>query len=257
MGTEAGAAPTIPPTPQPTSPPTTTPPSAPQGGGGGGGSTVGPALPIRPDVTPEPPYVLERRLAYITGTSQTLFEPNAPMRRVDIAVALFNIAGQPEVEQINPFADIADNHPHMSAIAWVYTTGLMVGYRDGTFRPNASLTRGELATLIVNWRGYAPRRTTTFADAVNHWANGSIGAIELRGHVAGYPDGTFRPNAPIRRAEVVTLLNSLIGRTANMDFVRYLDNPFTDVSVNHWAYAQILVAAVDHYVVLLPGQGGM
>jgi len=260
MGTEYGQAPMPPPspTPRPTPPPTTVhpptvqPPTAPQFSQG---ESVGPAMPTRPVVVPEPPYALERRLAYITGTSPNLFEPNAPMRRVDIAVALFNIAGRPEVELVNPFVDIPDNHPHIAAIAWVYANDLMIGYRDGTFRPNSSLTRGELATLIVNWRGYTPRRTTTFPDAINHWANGSIGAIELRGHVSGYPDGTFRPNAPIRRAEVVTLLNSLIGRTADLNFVRYLENPFDDVSPNHWAFAEIMVAAVDHYVVILPMQG--
>jgi len=73
--------------------------------------------------------------------------------------------------------------------------------------------------------------------------------IETRGHIRGYPDGTFRPDAPINRAEAVTLLNSLIGRTAYLEHVRYLDNPFTDVSPAHWAFAQIIVAAVDHYTI--------
>ncbi|MCL2392870.1 MAG: S-layer homology domain-containing protein [Oscillospiraceae bacterium] len=270
MGTEEGGVQTPPSTPRPSTPtpvpvsttsPTPSPsvPTRPAATASPsippqftGGVSVSPALPSRPEAEPEPPYELERRYAYVTGTSANLFEPNAPMKRVDIAVALFNIAGRPEVEINIPFSDINNNHPNIAAIAWVYTNRLMIGYPDGTFRPDASLTRGELATLIVNWRGYAPQPTTTFPDALRHWANGSIGAVEMRGHVTGYPDGNFRPNAPIRRSEVVTLLNSLIGRVADLDHVRYLENPYTDISPSHWAYAEILVAAVDHYVVILP-----
>ncbi|MCL2572881.1 MAG: S-layer homology domain-containing protein [Defluviitaleaceae bacterium] len=253
-GTEAGMPPiSPPPAPRPPSrPPASPQPSPPSGGTGGGGGSAGAGgggvWHMPPPSTQGRAYVLEARPAFVRGISQTTFAPNAPMSRVDIAVALFNIAGRPEVAIRSPFVDVAISHPDIAAIAWVYENGLMVGYRDGTFRPDSSLTRGELATLIVNWRGYTPRRTTTFPDALNHWANGSIGAIEILGHVSGYPDGTFRPNAPIRRAEVVTLLNSLIGRSIDLREIGHIENPFTDVSERHWAFAEIMAAAVDHYV---------
>ena len=217
-------------------------------------------MPTRPAPTPEPgnerTYVIQQHLAYITGITSALFEPDASMTRADIAQALFNIAGQPGVTPRVIYSDVPIGHPNIAAITWAYENGLMEGFPDGSFRPSEGLTRGQLATLIVNWHGYTPVRTTTFPDALNHWANGFIGAVETRGHIRGYPDGTFRPDAQVSRAEVVTLLNSLIGRTAYPEHVRYLDNPFTDVSPSHWAFAQIMVAAVDHYTIhyYYPGQ---
>jgi len=215
----------------------------------GGGASVPPAS-APPSILPPqqaPSIAPELQRAYIDGISDLLFRPDVPMWRDHIAQALHNIAGNPTAQSVHPFNDIVSNHPANAAIAWVFETELMIGYPDGTFRPDGNLTRAEFVTIVARMMGYEPMATESFSDVHGHWASGFIGVVQHYGHVQGYPDGTFRPDAPITRAEVVTVLNSIIGRAADMEIARELANPFVDVTDRHWAFAEILVAAVEHY----------
>lgn len=79
----------------------------------------------------------------------------------------------------------------------------------------------------------------------DHWANGYAAACKAK-WIAGYEDGTFRPDSAITRAEAVLILNAMLGREIDKNSLSGLKMPFTDVSTTHWAYYQILEAAVKH-----------
>ncbi len=145
----------------------------------------------------------------------------------------------------------------------------IVGYGDGTFRPdntithheanimlagvtgksvsnksNIAITRAEFAQAMCKYMNIAPSNNDAgFTDViVDYSAIICINALCEKGIISGYGDGTFRPDNTITRAEAVTMINKALGRIESHE----LSNPFTDVSPSHWAYEEILEAAVSH-----------
>lgn len=112
------------------------------------------------------------------------------------------------------------------------------GYPDGTFRPEGNITRAEICTLLMKTRGIGDFKVSgkPYKDiAANHWAANYIGAAAREGIVKGYPDGTFRPNGFINRAEGVVML----ARFAKLPEPRLIEVPFNDVPGRHWAVKEI------------------
>lgn len=118
--------------------------------------------------------------------------------------------------------------------------GVVAGYPDGTFRPERAVTRAEFAKMITSAFTFDPAVEAGFRDVEGHWAKEPILTLARAGIANGYPDGAFRPDEPISRAEVV----SMLVRTLKLDDVRgYAASPsFTDVPVNHWAYDSVETA---------------
>ena len=118
----------------------------------------------------------------------------------------------------------------------------VVGYPDGTVKPNGNITRGEATSMIYRLIT-AERRDqiftvqNNFSDvSENLWFNKAVSSMARGGYVSGYPDGTFKGNNKITRAEFVTLLVNFMG--GNDGYAN-----FTDVSSDHWAYKQIATAS--------------
>ena len=106
----------------------------------------------------------------------------------------------------------------------------MFGYTDGTVRPNGNITRAEAAALVTRLLGieaYASAAKPNFPDTPSAWYNKAINAAVERGIMKGYPDGRFRPNAPITRAEFTQMISTI-------DNKPYGVAQFADV-VGHWA----------------------
>jgi hypothetical protein len=122
----------------------------------------------------------------------------------------------------------------------------MRGYEDGTFRPEGSITRAEFATLLVRLKGCDLPEASRFSDCAGHWASAYIGAADVNGLMSGYPDGSFKPDSFITRAEVMTAVNRMLGRVPDAAALAQIQNPYVDLSPEHWAYAQILEATVEH-----------
>lgn len=186
--------------------------------------------------------------AFIQGYPDGTFRPEKPITRAEIAAILTRIMGLNPQTAPNPnFADVQSNHWAFGYIAAVVNAGIMQGYPDHTFRPDQSITRAELATVMVRARGLfslivAP---PTFPDIAGHWAAGYIEAAQRAMFITGYPSGDFRPDQSITRAETVTLIDRAYGRGplsgANVS------QTFPDVPVVHWAFAWIAEAAQSHY----------
>ena len=130
---------------------------------------------------------------------------------------------------------------------WLNTTdhyAYIVGYEDGTIRPQNNITRAEVATIFFrlltdNARERYWSTTNDFSDvAAESWYNNAISTLSNMGIINGYEDGTFKPNAPITRAEFTAIA------TRFFDYEAEYDGAFNDVSARAW-YADYVQAAVD------------
>lgn len=88
--------------------------------------------------------------------------------------------------------------------------GVVTGYADGSFHPNASITRAEFATLIAKVFDLSSNQGNTISDVSGHWAESSIRSLQSKGVLSGYPDGTFRPNQEIKRAEIIAIISRIM-----------------------------------------------
>ena len=140
---------------------------------------------------------------------------------------------------LDKFSDISSGHWAKYALAFVVSNGYMKGYPDGTFKPDAYISRAELAQVLYSLNmaktGGTPK---TFSDVSGHWAIDAINAMSASGVITGYPDGTFRPDNPVTRAETVTMFSRLLGRADTWTG----NKSFSDVPQTHWAYKYIMNA---------------
>ena len=118
----------------------------------------------------------------------------------------------------------------------------------GSFKPNASITRAEFATIASRFENYA-KGNKTFTDVpATHWAQGYIASAYENNLISGYPDGSFKPENAITRAEVVKIVNSLLERAADKAYVDAAADlvKFNDLTSSHWAYYDIVEATNAH-----------
>jgi Leucine-rich repeat (LRR) protein len=213
--------------------------------GGGGGTAAEPSPTPEPTPTPEDGKVV-RHAPYITGLPGSRVAPDAPLTREQAAVILYRILGEQYAKYDGIYPDVDENRWSAAAIAYVSAQGIMQGYSDGTFRPAGNITRAEFAAVLVRMKSYGQSETAAFTDAIGHWANGYIGAASDNGLMNGYPDGSFKPNGHITRAEAMTAINRMLGRVPDAEAIAKYTNPYIDLSPTHWAYAQIIEATVEH-----------
>ena len=141
------------------------------------------------------------------------------------------------------FPDVKRGDWYVSYVAFAKRYGIANGYLDGTFRPEQPVSRAELVKLIASYFT-VEGGTSPFPDVPDgHWAAEVVSFAAEEGWVSGYPDGTFRPDAPVSRAEAVKILNHALDRRAGE---RAAALPFTDVEKGHWACDEIREAAVSH-----------
>ena len=128
--------------------------------------------------------------------------------------------------------------------------GVISGYPDGTFKPDASITRAEFVTMAMNFANAEKGTACSFPDVPqNMWYYGAIAGATQNGWISGYPDGTFGPDRYITRAEVTSVINRMENRAADMSFMMdHLDElrTFSDLSFGHWAYGSMMEAANGH-----------
>lgn len=186
--------------------------------------------------------------AFIQGYPDGTFRPEKPITRAEIAAILTRIMGLNPQTAANPnFADVQSTHWAFGYISAVVEAGVMQGYPDHTFRPDQSITRAELATVMVRARGLFPLIVAppTFPDIAGHWAAGYIEAAQRAMFITGYPSGDFRPDQSITRAETVTLIDRSYGRGPLTG--PNVSQSFPDVPPAHWAFSWIAEAAQSHF----------
>lgn len=193
-----------------------------------------------------------KAIAYIKGYPDGTFKPQANVTRAEAAqmfATLLNGGANFGTSQATKFSDASDDW-YSKAINYVVGKGLISGYPNGTFKPNESITRAEFAQMISGYVKNEKTSSSDFKDVKDHWAKDAIDKLYGNKNVNGYPDGSFKPNAKITRAEAVTILNSVFNRNTNKSSLNNVNtsslNKFSDVNEGFWAYYNILDAANTH-----------
>lgn len=152
---------------------------------------------------------------YVIGYTDGTIRPGNNISRAEVATIFFRLLTDEAREQYNKtttsYSDIKDGAWCCRAVATLTNAGVINGYTDGTFRPNAPITRAELATIIARF-AKLDVNTKTFSDITGHWAQKNIELAVGNGWINGYDDGTFRPNNNITRAETFAMINRVLNR---------------------------------------------
>lgn len=214
-------------------------------------------------ILPEIPAETVRHGAYIVGYTDGTFRPENQMTRAEAAAIFARLLAEQKNENISPakytnYADTSVNAWYADYLNYLTGYGVIVGERSA-FRPNEDITRAELTAMAVRFfeiTGQTAEKggNVQFYDVSgSYWAAEYIQEAALYGWVQGYGNGSFKGESKITRAEAVTLINNLLGRSADSEYIsnngRRL-NTFSDVYAAHWAYAAILEAANSHNAVV-------
>lgn len=196
----------------------------------------------------------EDHVAYIIGYEDGTVRPGANITRAEVATIFFRLLTDETREsywsQSSGFTDVASGAWYNNAVSTLTRAGILDGYADGSFRPNASITRAEFTKIAVSFfKHVGGASANPFSDVPDSaWYAEFVKAAAELGLIDGYEDGTFRPNAPITRAEACTIVNRTLGRAPDKDNLLPEHEMLTwpDNSRDAWYYAQIQEATNSH-----------
>lgn len=174
-------------------------------------------------------------IKYMAAYADNTFRPDQAATRYEVIDALNNLLDIEEIGNKKTFSDV--DSEHADVVAKFADVGIISGYGNGTFGGNRSITRAEFVTLLTKaWNiGKTSGYSTFFNDVSGHWAADMIDAFATKGYVSGYPDGGFHPDDKVTRAEVVSVINRMVGTKAIS-----LSQKYVDLAPTHWAYSQIM-----------------
>ena len=191
-------------------------------------------------------------IAYIKGYPDGGVHPTANITRAEVSAIFYRLLSVDARKQYaatsSSFAD-ANKSWAAAEIATLTNAGILKGYTDGSFRPNAAITRAEFASIAARFDKLSGGNKTFSDVPSNHWAYAAITSAAEKGWVNGYSDGTFRPDNAITRSEVVKITNAVLGRSCDKDYVAKNISKLTsynDLSNTYWAYYDILEASNAH-----------
>lgn len=201
----------------------------------------------------------EKHFAYILGYPDGAFRPNNNMNRAEAAAIFARLVSQQKGESISgnsSFKDVVNNRWYSAYIGYLEKYGIINGYTDKTFKPDNAVSRSEFVAMTVRFYGLFdkvkyPANTTKYVDVNSkHWGIKDISFATAKKWLNGYPDGSFRPDNNITRAEVVTIVNHTMERTADEKYINQnfaALNKFNDLNNNYyWAFYDIIEAANSH-----------
>lgn len=221
-----------------------------QGGSGGGHHNSG-GTQEKPDETPPTTLNDTDHYAYIVGYEDGTIRPNGHITRAEAATVFFRLltdeARDANLTDRSPYPDVSAGDWYNKAIATLSRMGILSGYEDGSFRPNATVTRAEFAAMAARFDTEAKPVDMPFTDLTGCWAADEIAKAYGKGWVNGYGDNTFRPNGPITRAEAVTLINRVLRRLPETDKDLLPDErTWPDNPETFWGYLALQEASNSH-----------
>lgn len=144
------------------------------------------------------------------GIGNSVFAPNLNMSRAMFACVLYRLSGSSSVAETVPFTDVSSSAWYSNAVAWAYSRGIITGCPDGSFCPDANVSRQEAATMLYRFAGSPDcgGKDISFADtdSVSNYACSAVSWAESSGIIYGYSDGCFKPNDAITRAEAAAMI---------------------------------------------------
>lgn len=185
---------------------------------------------------------------YMGGYGNGLFGPNDNMTRAQVARMFYNLLLEKDVPVTVSFTDVPADAWYAEAVNTLASLDVIKGIGDGQFAPNRTITRAEFTVIAMRFANVSADVTNPFTDiATNDWYYTAVTSAVSYGWINGYSDGSFRPQATITRAEVVTIVNRMLNRTADRNFVdSNVTAQFDDVPNTYWAYYNIMEATIAH-----------
>ena len=188
--------------------------------------------------------------AYLSGYPGGTFGPDNSMTRAEVAQMFYALLLNKDVTITKSFSDVPADAWYATAVNTLASLGMVSGDPDGTFRPNDPITRAEFCVIALAF-AYEPENAVCYFGDVSRsdWFYTYVAQAASYGWIGGYTNGNFGPNDRITRAQVTTIVNNMLGRAADRDYV--IDHQadlvqFSDLTRAHWGYFQIMEATNAH-----------
>lgn len=217
--------------------------------------------PVAPPVTPSEPadpddtgvsdlLDTENHNQYLFGYPEGTFSPDQNMTRAEVAQMFYNLLVDKNVAITASFEDVPADAWYAKSVNTLASMGIISGVGENRFEPERSITRAEFTSMAMKFTKGALDGTNVFSDvrSGDWFYEAVVGSIQY-GWIEGYEDGTFRPENRITRVEVTSIVNKMLGRFADREFVAgHADelNAFSDVTSTHWGYYHIVEATNSH-----------
>lgn len=190
--------------------------------------------------------------AYVIGYPDGTVHPNGQITRAEVATIFFRLL-KDEVRDgafttSNSYSDVAYGKWYNNPISTMSALGIITGYPDGTFKPNKPITRAEFAAIAARFDETQSGKSATFSDVIGHWAAKEIGIAYYNDWIKGYPDGTFKPDQNITRAEAMTLINRVLERKPESpaDLLTNMNKWTDNLDTSKWYYLDVQEATNSH-----------
>lgn len=189
--------------------------------------------------------------AYVIGYPDGKVHPEGNISRAETATIFFRLLKSDirdgNLTADNEFSDVSDGQWHNKAISTMAKLGIVKGRRADRFDPDARITRAEFAAICARFNTKPVENSGSFSDISGHWAENEIERAAAFGWISGYPDGTFRPDARITRAEAMTMINRVLCRMPQSES-DLLDSMVTwpDNKPSDWHYLAVQEATNSH-----------
>ena len=211
--------------------------------------TYHPSTPSKPTLNTGDHY------AYVMGYPDGTVRPNGSITRAEVSAILFRLLSDKTRDEYftteSSFTDVKAGAWYNNSIATLEKAGVIVDTaKGGAFRPNEAITRAELAAMLAQFSDAKPVKGVKFSDVpAEHWAYEAIAIAAKMGWIEGYPDGTFRPDATITRAEMMTLVNRALERVPSDEdhlLSKRVMLTFPDCKSGDWFYIAVQEATNSH-----------
>ena len=209
----------------------------------------------RPSTPSKPTLNTGDHYAYVMGYPDGTVRPNGSITRAEVSAILFRLLSDKTRDEYftteSSFTDVKAGAWYNNSIATLEKAGVIVDTaKGGAFRPNEAITRAELAAMLAQFSDAKPVKGVKFSDvSAEHWAYEAIAIAAKMGWIEGYPDGTFRPDATITRAEMMTLVNRALERVPSDEdhlLSKCVMLTFPDCKSGDWFYIAVQEATNSH-----------
>jgi hypothetical protein len=195
-----------------------------------------------------PDAFIKDHIQYINGYPDGTFLPDAYISRAEATAIIYRLLkASLEIHRYaGKFPDVARSAWYAESVSYLGDHNIILGYPDGELKPGNPITRAEYATIISKFEGLAPESVSKFNDISGHWAAGYIDSASEKGWISGYPDGSYRPDDYLTRAELVSSVNRVLHRMILDGDIAGWAPEYTDLTDEHWAHAAIIEASIKH-----------
>ena len=220
-------------------------------GGGGSGTVVTPVKPSKKDDSLK--FNTEDHFAFVNGYPDGTVKPTGDVTRAEVAAILYRVMDADCVKTYETtrcsFSDVVRGDWFNLYVATLENADVIVDTRtNGKFRPNEAITRAELAAMLAQFADIKSAANSFNDVSARHWASDEIAVCAKMGWINGYPDGSFRPDATITRAEMMAMINRALGRTPKSadDLLSGMKTWRDNANVNAWYYLDVQEATNSH-----------